>query len=421
MQEFVFRGNELYCEDIRVRDVVREHGTPLYVYSAGSVVDHCRHIESAFGTTPHLTCYAVKANANRAILSLIAGEGIGADVGSVGELMLAISSGFPPERITYSGVGKRKDEIEAALKIGILSFNVESEPELELVQQIAASLGVTANILVRVNLDIDAETHPYITTGRKHNKFGVDRSTAEAMLLRSLALPNLHCLGVHIHLGSQIVSAPTFLAAAGALVSLVGDLRRKGIPVDHVNVGGGFGVQYRDYVSHPLLPKDGSHAEADITVAGFIRAIVPALKDIGCLLLIQPGRSIIAHAGLLAMEVLYTKQQTGRTFVIVDAGMNDFMRPALYQSYHQIVPLCVREGNHMQADIVGPLCESGDFFALDRSVPPVQSGDVLALMCAGAYGYVLSSNYNARPRPAEALVRGGTVTIVRQRESIDHL
>ncbi|MBI5476714.1 MAG: diaminopimelate decarboxylase [Ignavibacteriales bacterium] len=421
MREFYFQNNELWCENTNLQTVVKRFGTPLYVYSKKSIIDHCRYIEKAFGKTDHLSCYAVKANMNRTILSIIATEGIGCDVGSIGELYLALEAGFLPNRITYSGVGKRFDEIEFALKKNILEFNVESEGELMEISRIASGLNTVARVLLRINFDVEVDTHPYITTGKKENKFGVDSFEARGVLEKAIRLPSIEVVGIHIHIGSQITNVETFIAAAKTVTKFVIDLRNSGIPMKHLNFGGGFGVQYHDFISHPRLPKNENHAESEVTVANFIEAVVPILAESKCKILIQPGRSIIAHAGILATQVLYFKKKTGRNFIIVDAGMNDFMRPTLYQSHHQIIPISLREGEDQTADIVGPLCETGDFFAIDRQIPKVEQYDYLALMCTGAYGYVLSSNYNGRPRPAEVLIDGENYKLIRQRESLTNL
>jgi len=421
MEQFRYKNNEMWCEDVRVDEIAAAVGTPVYVYSKRSIIDHSRWIERAFGDINHLSCYAVKANTNRDVLRTIAQEGIGADVGSIGELHLAVAAGFRPETITYSGVGKRDEEIEYALRKNILSFNVESEEEIRVLAEIAQRLGTTARILLRVNFDINTATHPYITTGRKHNKFGVDATKAPAVLQWARSFPALEVVGIHSHIGSQIIDEETFITSAKAVARCVKDLRREGIAITELNFGGGFGVQYHDYIKHPLLPVESENPEADVTTANLLKALLPVLAETGCRIFIQPGRSIIAHAGILLAKVVYRKEGDGKIFVIVDAGMNDLIRPSLYQSYHQIVPTKLKEGVHEIVDVVGPLCETGDFFALDRKVPRVERGETLAVLCAGAYGYVLASNYNGRPRPAEVMVDGNTYTVVTPRETIDEL
>ncbi|MFI5252967.1 MAG: diaminopimelate decarboxylase [Bacteroidota bacterium] len=421
MEEFSYREHKLYCERLPVTKLGKDYGTPLYTYSKNSIISHCRNIEKSFGSVPHLTSYAVKANANREILAIIANEGIGADIGSAGELSLALAAGFPASLITYSGVGKRRDEIDMAIHHDILAFNVESEEEIRVISAIASQQNRTVNIFLRVNLDIETDTHPYITTGRKYNKFGIDSTRIGEIMKTACSIPSIKILGIHIHIGSQIIQRETFVKAAHEVSKLVHDLKGSGMPVDQLNFGGGFGVTYRDYVEHPALISDGEHSESHVTVSNFIGAIVPILQKTGCKILIQPGRSIMAHSGILLSEILYIKHNSGKTFIIIDAGMNDFMRPTLYQSFHQIVPTQIREGVPMVADVVGPLCESGDFFALERKVPHVEVGDYLAVMCTGAYGFVLASNYNGRPRPAEVLVSGESSKIIRERETIEEL
>lgn len=420
MHEYSYSKDVLTGEGIELLAVAQEFGTPLYVYSKQSLVDHCRHIERAFEGHPHLTYYAVKANANRHLLRVIAGEGLGADVGSRGELYLALEAGFSPERITYSGVGKRDDEIFYALQRGIHAFNIESVEELEIIDQIAERSGTRARILLRVNLDIDAGGHAYVSTGLRQNKFGIPRPQAVEVLRSACGLAHIEVRGVHSHIGSQITRGETFLRAAEALVALVRELRAAGIPVHDVDFGGGFGVQYRGYVSHPSLPVEEPE-EMNLSASTLIKAVLPMLRETDCRISIQPGRSIIAHAGLLLVKVLYRKETDGKVFLVVDGGMNDLIRPSLYHSYHQIVPLVLTGAPHEKVDVVGPLCESGDFFALDRLLPRVQRGDYLALMCAGAYGYVLSSNYNARVRPAEVLIDGSSAQVIRHRETIEQL
>jgi diaminopimelate decarboxylase len=351
---------------------------------------------------------------------LIAGEGLGADVGSKGELYLALAAGFPAERITYSGVGKRDDEIDYALQQGIHAFNVESVGEIEIINQIAEQTRKKARILLRVNLDIDAGGHAYISTSLKQNKFGIPRQQAAEVLRGACALRHIEVRGIHSHIGSQITRGETFLRAAEALVALVRELRAAGIPVHDVDFGGGFGVQYRGYVTHPSLPVEVPE-EINLSASTLIKAVLPMLRETECRISIQPGRSIIAHAGVLLVKVLYRKETEGKTFLVVDGGMNDLIRPSLYHSYHQIVPLVASDRAHERVDVVGPLCESGDFFALDRPLPRVERGEYLALMCTGAYGYVLSSNYNARVRPAEVLIDGKSVQVIRNRETLEQL
>jgi len=420
MQEFVYNGSSLLAESAPLRTVAEEFGTPLYVYSKRSVLDHCRHIEQAFDGHPHLSYYAVKANANRELLRLIGEEGYGADVASLGELTIALASGIPPAKITFSGVGKREDEITAALRAGIHAFNAESTEEIDVLNQIGLREGKKARILLRVNLDIDAGGHAYVSTSLKQNKFGIPAHKAEEVLRWARDLPAIEVRGVHSHIGSQITKAETFLKAAGALIALVRDLTAAGMPMTDLDFGGGFGVQYRGYVTHPEIPVEQPE-ELNLSAAALIRTVLPLLRETNCRLSIQPGRSVIAHAGVLLVKVLYRKQTDDKLFIVIDGGMNDLIRPSLYDAYHQIVPAQLAGRPLERADVVGPLCESGDFLALDRMIPRVERGEYLAVMCTGAYGFVLSSNYNARPRPAEVLVDGSACTLIRKRETVEQL
>lgn len=398
----------------------RLYGTPLYVYSKQAIVDNCRAIEAAFDGEPHLTTYAVKACSNLHVLRCIAGQGLGADVGSKGELFLALKAGFPPEKISLSGVGKRDDEIEYALEQDILAFNVESDQEIEVIQSIARRMNRKARILLRLNLDIDAGTHAYISTSKKQNKFGVGSGRAVEVLKRAQGYSHIDIRGIHSHIGSQITSVSAFISAAEALVSVVNTLRKSGVPVHDLDFGGGYGVQYHGVVKHANIPADEPES-GTVLASEFIRAVLPILRQTGCSIAIQPGRSIVAQSGALVTNVLYRKVEEEKTFIIVDAGMNDLIRPSLYQAYHQIVPIDASERPFEKADVVGPCCESGDFFAQERLLPRMERGDAMAVLCAGAYGFVLSSNYNARLRPAEVLVDGNKSTLVRERETLEDI
>lgn len=420
MHEFKYHGARLMGESVSLQTVAEEFGTPLYVYSKRSILDHCRHIERAFDGHPHLSRYAVKANANRELLRLIGEEGFGADVGSVGELRVALAAGIHPAKITFSGVGKRDDEMTTALRSSIHAFNVESTEEIEVLNDLAGREGKRARILLRVNLDIDAGGHAYVSTSLKQNKFGVPSHKAGEVLAWASALPNIEVRGIHSHLGSQITQSSTFVAAAEALIELIRTINREGIPIHDLDFGGGFGVQYKGYVTHPELPPEEPE-EMNLSAASLIRTVVPLLRETNCRLSIQPGRSVVAHAGVLLVKVLFRKQTDDKLFIVVDGGMNDLLRPSLYNAYHQIVPLELKGHPLEVADVVGPLCESGDFLALDRTVPRVERGDYLAVLCTGAYGYTLASNYNARPRPAEVLIDGTMRTMIRRRETVEEL
>jgi diaminopimelate decarboxylase len=416
MTHFRYHDGTLLCDGVEVPRLMQQHGTPLYLYSRDAITERCREILDACGDARPLVCYAVKANANLEILKIVAAQGLGADVGSGGELHLALRAGFAPSTITFSGVGKQDDEIARAIDAGILAFNIESRQELEAIEAVAAARGVRARVLLRVNLDIDAGGHRYISTSLKHNKFGVPWHHAEDELAYAMTLPHIEVRGIHSHIGSQITKRDVFHRAARRIVGLVRELRASGIPMEDLDFGGGFAVRYHGFLEDPALPAEPLEGE-ELTAPEAIRSIIPVLRESGCRLSFQPGRSIVAQAGILAVTVLYRKQMDRKVFVIVDGGMNDLIRPSLYNSHHQIVPTRLTGAPHETADVVGPVCESGDFFAQDRPLPRVQRGEGLAIMCAGAYGFVLSSNYNARLRPAEVLVEGETARLVRARET----
>jgi len=420
VEEFTYRDNVLMAEDASLEEAAEMYGTPLYLYSRRSIVEHCRHIEAAFGDTPHLTCYAVKANGNGSILKIIAGEGLGADVVSGGELQMALAAGFPPERITFSSVGKQEDEIAAGLHAGIRAFNAESRQELEVLNALASARDTMARVMLRVNLDLGGDTHAYLSTGKHTDKFGIPKEEIPETMRWARGLAHLDIRGLHSHLGSQIVDAEKFIVAAHDLTGLVGDVRRAGFPVAELDFGGGFGAQYRGYLRHPDVPAE-EPTEQDLSAATILRRVLPVLRHCGCGITIQPGRSIMAHAGVLLVRVLYRKPAGGKVFIVVDGGMNDLLRPSLYGAHHQIVPVRLQGRRHECVDVVGPLCESGDFLALNRQLPAAQRGDLLAVMCTGAYGYVLSSNYNARPRPAEVLAEGDRCRVIRPRERVQDL
>ncbi len=418
MPAFHYRQNHLLCEQMSLRTLAEQYGTPLYVYSADAIVQNCAALRRALADTDHLLTYAVKANNNRALLKLIAGQGLGADVASQGELFLALHAGFSPERITFSGVGKREDEIAYALEKNVRLFEVESEQELEYINAVAGRLGTTARVLMRVNLDIDAGAHDYIATSRKHDKFGMAPPRVLEVMKEARRFPSIELRGIHSHLGSQITRVEPFVEAAERLRSLVSDFRAQGIAIDEIDFGGGFGVRYQGIVQHSALAESPEEVADGPTI---LKRVLPILKHTGCRILLQPGRSIVAEAGALVVKVLYRKHNEEKIFLIVDGGMNDLIRPSLYQAYHQIVPAEIHERQTETVDIVGPCCETGDFFALDRDMPRTQPGDYLAILGAGAYGYALSSNYNARRRPAEVLVNDGTAAVIRQRETLEDL
>ena len=420
MEGFRYQENELYCEDVALHELPEEFGTPLYVYSKNQIVRNFRAIEEPLKELDHVVCYALKANANPSILKILAQEGAGADVVSGGELYLALKAGFPSSKITFAGVGKREDEIEYALKSNIFTINAESAQELQAISLVALRLGTKARVTLRINPDIDAQSHPYITTGLKQNKFGISSEEAESIFKFAATLSNLEIVGVHAHIGSQITKIEPFVEAANFLTRFVKSLRESGMAINHIDFGGGFGVQYLNALRHEALPVEVDNAVVP-SLSQFMDALVPVLREAGCSVWFEPGRSIVADTGVLLTKVLYTKQNGTKRFIVVDAGMNDLIRPSLYGAYHQIVPLKLQTYEQEHADVVGPICETGDFFARDRVLPKSKRDDYLAVMTAGAYGFSLASNYNARPRPAEILVNGDRVRVIRERQTIEQL
>ncbi len=409
MHSFEYRQGELYCEQVPVSRIVKELGTPCYIYSHATLVRHFQVYDRAFAAVPHIIAFAMKANSNLAILRLMAKEGSGVDIVSGGELFRALKAGMPPSKIVFAGVGKSAEEIRDALKANILMFNVESSAELQAINDVAASVGKKARVALRINPDIDPKTHPYISTGLKKSKFGIaaDRALDEFKLASSLS--HIDVVGVHKHIGSQLTDVTPFVEALKKILKLVEILRSTGINVRYLNIGGGLGITYSDET--PPMPQD------------LADAISPLVRDLDVTLIMEPGRVIVGNAGILVTKVLYMKEGESKKFVIVDAAMNDLIRPSLYGAYHEIRPLSegvLQRGKH-QVDVVGPVCESGDFLAKDRSLPDVRPGEALAVMSAGAYGFVMSSNYNSRPRVPEALVKDGEIHVIRARESYDDL
>lgn len=403
-----YRDQTLYFENVPLPDIARREGTPSYVYSRSAILDRFQAYERAFGDVPHKVCYAVKANSNLAILKLLSDAGAGFDIVSGGELFRALKAGADPATIIFSGVGKTAQEIDYALEHQIKSFNCESEPELALIDSLAARRGVQARVAVRVNPDVDAATHPYISTGLRKHKFGIDIADAEAVYQHARALPNLLLEGVSCHIGSQITDITPMLEVFEKMVALVERLRARGLPIRSLDLGGGLGVAY----------KPGDQAPS---ICEYIHAMCRRTSGHHLEIVIEPGRSIVADAGVLLTRVLYRKSNGDREFVIVDAAMNDLIRPALYHSHHEIIPLRQTNGSKITADVVGPVCESGDFLARGRELPNVFPGDLLAVCTAGAYGFVAASNYNSRPRPPEILVEGDQYRVIRKRETYDDL
>ncbi len=408
MDFFHYENGELYCEENRVTDIAEEVGTPFYLYSHRTMVHHYRKLDGAMESVDHLICFSLKSNSNLAVCKALANEGSGADVVSGGELYRALKAGIPVEKIVFAGVGKTEKEIEYALKSDIFMFNTESMPEAAAINRVAGHLGRKAKIALRVNPDVDADTHKHITTGKKENKFGLAIDRAMEFFSEAAAMPNLKVEGVHAHIGSQIVTTSPFVESIDKLAKLIGELRDAGINIDTLNIGGGLGIIYSE--------------ETPSTAQDFADAILPLVKPTGCRLVLEPGRFIIGNAGILVTKVTYVKTTDTKTFVIVDSGMNDLIRPALYESYHAIRPVVTSniEGG-MVVDIVGPICESADCFAKDRTIPVVKEGDLLAIFSAGAYGFVMASNYNSRPRMPEVMVMGDRHSVVRKRETYEDL
>jgi diaminopimelate decarboxylase len=408
MHDFQYRDGELFCEDVSLARIAKEVGTPCYVYSYGTLVRHFRAVDGAYRDIPHLVAFAMKANSNLAILRLMAREGSGADIVSGGELFRALKAGIPPSKIVFAGVGKSRDELRYALESGVLMFNVESSAELRAIDEVGAELGVRARVALRINPDIDPKTHPYISTGLKKSKFGIsaDRVLEEYKLATSLRY--IDVVGVHKHIGSQLTEVTPFVDALKKVLDLVQVLQANGANIRYINIGGGLGITYSD--ESPPQPHE------------LANAIAPLVRDLKCVLIMEPGRVIVGNAGILLTRVLYRKDGESKRFVIVDAAMNDLIRPSLYDAYHEIKP--VREPLHttrITADVVGPVCESGDFLAKDRMMVEPQGGDLLAVMSAGAYGFVMSSNYNSRPRVPEVLVKDSEIHVIRAREDYHDL
>ena len=408
MAAFDYRQNTLYCEDVALADIARREGTPCYVYSKDHITARLRMYDEAFGAQPHRICYAVKANSNLAILKLVADSGAGFDIVSGGELFRVIKAGGDPGKVVFSGVGKTAAEIEYALDRGIHSFNCESEAELALIDSLACRRGVQARVAVRVNPDVDASTHPYISTGLSEHKFGINISEVEGVYDRARRLSGLALEGVSCHIGSQLLDTLPMMNAFEKMIALVDRLRANGIEIRTLDLGGGLGVGYKP-------------AERTPRVDEFVAGMVSKVADSGLEVMIEPGRSIVGEAGMLLTRVLYRKSNGPKEFVIVDAAMNDLLRPALYQSHHEIIPLRLSDTGTVIADVVGPVCETGDFLARNREVANVMPGDLLGVCTAGAYTFVLASNYNSRPRPPEVLVDGSQWRVIRTRETLDDL
>jgi diaminopimelate decarboxylase len=407
MDHFHYRGDRLFAEDVPAAAIAERYGTPCYVYSRATLERHWRAFDCAFGHHPHLVCFAVKANSNLAVLNLLARLGSGFDIVSVGELERVLAAGGDPRKVIFSGVGKREDEIRRALQVGIRCFNVESEPELEHIDRLAGELGATAPVSLRVNPDVDAGSHPYISTGLKENKFGIDIHAADDVYQRAAEMENVQVAGIDCHIGSQLTELSPFLDALGRVLELADRLERFGIPIRHLDLGGGLGIRYTG--EQPPEPAD------------YARAIDRQMEGRPYEIVLEPGRAIAGNAGVLLTRVELLKASEHKDFAIVDAAMNDLLRPALYGAVQDIVPVRRGEvGRRARYDLVGPVCETGDFLGKDRDLA-LGPGDLLAVRGSGAYGFTMSSNYNSRPRAAEVMVDGAAMHLVRRRETLEQL
>jgi len=407
MEAFRYESQQLRCEDVAVESLAERFGTPAYVYSRAAILGNFSHLKESLALLPNLICYSVKANSNLRILKLLSQAGSGFDVVSGGELARALRAGAIADRIVFSGVGKSEAEINAGLVAGIGMFNVESAGELELIERRACSLGRPARIAIRVNPDVEAQTHAYISTGQIIHKFGVPKDEALELYRRAARSSHLKIHGVACHIGSQILDVEPFLKALDEILALAAQLEAEGLRIEYLDLGGGYGIRYAD--EQPL----------DFETLG--RRLEERLRAAPYRLIVEPGRALVGNAGLLLTRVLYVKRNRQKNFIVVDAGMNDLMRPTLYGSYHEIISVRDHPGDTLEADVVGPLCETGDFLAQDRKMPDVQPGELLAILDAGAYGFVLSSNYNTRPRPAEVLIHGTQAELIRPRETLEEL
>ena len=403
MHQFNFKNNELYCETVKVTDISDAVPTPFYLYSYKTFVDHYKKIKAAFRDLDPLVCFSVKSNSNIAVLRALVKNGAGLDIVSGGELYRALLAGADPKKIVYAGVGKRPDEIEYAIKTGILFFNVESEEELDQIQRSSKALGKKVSVAIRVNPDVVPKTHRHIVTGKGETKFGLDFETVHKIFNSQWRYPNIDIKGLHLHIGSQILDAKPFVEAIKKALDFIIEFK---IPATHLNIGGGLGIMYS--IENPQTAK------------AFAQKVIPMIKKAGLKLILEPGRFVSGNSGVLITKVIYTKRTPRKKFVIVDSGMSDLIRPSLYEAYHKIVPVKLRDDSSNTAekvDVVGPICESGDFLGKDRLLPLVMKGDILAVMGAGAYGFTMSSNYNSRPRASEVMVIGRSFYIVRKAET----
>jgi diaminopimelate decarboxylase len=409
MDHFQYKNGVLHAEGVAVADIAREVGTPVYIYSTATFERHFRVFSEAFAGLDALVCYAVKANSNQAVLTTLAKQGAGADVVSEGELLRALKAGIPASKIVFAGVGKSRIEIAAAINAGIKQFNIESEAELEAINDVAAGLGKIAPVSVRVNPDVDAKTHAKISTGKSENKFGIPWKRTPDVYARIAELSNVEGVGVDLHIGSQLTELEPFRAAFKKVAGLVEDLRTKGHDIQHLDLGGGLGIPYEAETNAPPSPKAYGEMVKDV------------FGTLGCTIILEPGRLIAGNAGILVSELLYEKTSETRQFYIIDAAMNDLMRPAMYDAYHEIVPVKEATGDTSMVDIAGPICESSDVFAKQREMPPLSAGDLVAIKSAGAYSAVMSNSYNSRQLVAEVMVSGDKFAVVRERQSLEAL
>ncbi|MDF2376516.1 MAG: diaminopimelate decarboxylase [Verrucomicrobiales bacterium] len=421
MHSFHYENGALHCEGVDLNSLADEHGTPLYVYSKATILDHYRRLSAGMSELDCQICYATKANSNLAVLNLLAKEGAGFDVVSGGEIFRVEKAGGNPGRCTFAGVGKTRAEIELGLEKGIYSFNAESEAEVAFINEVAGDMGKIAPIALRVNPNVDAKTHKYISTGKSENKFGIDFSVIGEAYERAAALPNIKIRGLQMHIGSQLTSVKPFVEAVEKVRPFVESLKEK-YGIEFFSIGGGIGIVYEDTLASGSGQWWDAKEEKPLTIEEYASQLVPLLKPLGLKIILEPGRFMVGNAGVLLTEVLYEKRGSAKTFQIIDAAMNDLIRPALYEGHHDIVPLTEPGGDDNEVvDIVGPVCESGDFFAQNRELPALAQGDRIALLSAGAYGFVMASNYNSRPLPAEILVDGDEAHVIRRRQTMDDL
>ncbi len=407
MHHFNYKNNDLYCEDTPVSQIAEKVGTPFYLYSHATLIRHYEAFDKAFSGVDHLICYSAKANTTSAILSLLSGMGSGLDVVSGGELYRGLANGMSANKIVYSGVGKTVEEIDYAINSGILMFNVESFEELVVIDARAKELGKRAPISLRVNPNVDAKTHPYISTGLKKNKFGIGKEAVLDAYKAANGMESVDVVGIDFHIGSQITQIGPFVEAMNSIVGLARDLKEMGINVKYIDVGGGLGINYNDET--PPEPDE------------YAKAICEVIGDLPITVVMEPGRAMVGNAGIMVTKVLYLKEGSTKKFVIVDAGMNDLVRPSIYDAYHEIRPVVIHDGETITGDVVGPICESTDFLAKDREIGAINQGDLLAVMSAGAYGFTMSSSYNSRPRVCEVMVRGDSFEVIRARETMEDL